>query len=345
MSRYRLAIAFFIALLCMTATASVFAQSESVTPTGAADAIRQHLFDAQSETLGQDKEAAQTAAQQALDIYNAALANHFQPVSPEINTALMAAFQQAIEAAGSGDGLALAVARGEIRSRIFEGSTAMLFNALQNSDGDEAHMWLLLRDYRKATKFSRPGADATLAVQGVMDGTSSGADALQAARNDLLDTYQAQLTLALADGDLATSREFSMRRAEEAGLASGYFEVLSAPYSDQFGADALAEARTAFDALTDAAIANDLTAYQTARQQIDTVLHSFRAAPLSDAEQARRAGQFLRFLSLVPVEYERGVRDGKVVKEIEMLRHKPSMMVRLPLTTTCKLLWKILTQH
>ena len=47
-------------------------------------------------------------------------------------------------------------------------------------------------------------------------------------------------------------------------------------------------------------------------------LNNFRAAPLSPAEQSRRAGQLLRFLSLVPVEYERGVIDGPVTKDLEI---------------------------
>ena len=37
-------------------------------------------------------------------------------------------------------------------------------------------------------------------------------------------------------------------------------------------------------------------------------LIGFRAAPLAPDEQARRAGQLLLYLSLVPVEYGRGVK-------------------------------------
>jgi len=39
---------------------------------------------------------------------------------------------------------------------------------------------------------------------------------------------------------------------------------------------------------------------------------------LTKAEQARRAGQLLRFLSLVPVEYGRGVRNGQVTRDLEI---------------------------
>ena len=47
-------------------------------------------------------------------------------------------------------------------------------------------------------------------------------------------------------------------------------------------------------------------------------LEGFRAAPLSEAEMLRRAGQVERFLQLVPIEYGRGVRDGKVAVDFEI---------------------------
>ncbi|KPV51412.1 hypothetical protein SE17_21310, partial [Kouleothrix aurantiaca] len=41
-------------------------------------------------------------------------------------------------------------------------------------------------------------------------------------------------------------------------------------------------------------------------------------APLSAADQARRAGQLQRFLALVPVEYGRGVSNGQVTQDLEI---------------------------
>jgi high-affinity iron transporter len=45
--------------------------------------------------------------------------------------------------------------------------------------------------------------------------------------------------------------------------------------------------------------------------EIETHMHGFRAAPLSHEETVRRAGQLQRFLALVPIEYGRGVDDGR----------------------------------
>ena len=51
---------------------------------------------------------------------------------------------------------------------------------------------------------------------------------------------------------------------------------------------------------------------------IDGLLEEFRAAPLSQDELLRRAGQLDRFLRLVPIEYGRGVTDGTVTKDFEI---------------------------
>src|SRR6185503_13606788 len=125
--------------------------------------------------------------------------------------------------------------------------------ALQRGDGSTAREWLPLREFRQATRFSRPNADATLAVKGVINGQVSSADAILAVRADLWDTYQARLTEALNDLEIADNNNFAVRRAEHAALAEGYFAILSAAYKEQRGPEALAGAQQAFDKLQAAA--------------------------------------------------------------------------------------------
>ncbi len=52
--------------------------------------------------------------------------------------------------------------------------------------------------------------------------------------------------------------------------------------------------------------------------RLGAALASFRAAPLSPDDQARRAGQLMRYLALVPVEYGRGVTEQTVMVELEV---------------------------
>ena len=49
-------------------------------------------------------------------------------------------------------------------------------------------------------------------------------------------------------------------------------------------------------------------------EQVD----GFTAAPFTPEEEVRRAQQFIRFLDLVPVEYDRGTNDGEVTLAFEI---------------------------
>ncbi|PMP83405.1 MAG: iron permease, partial [Roseiflexus castenholzii] len=169
---------------------------------------------------------------------------------------------------------------------------------------------------RHATRFSRPNADAARAVYDAATQTIPIADAISAVQSDLLDTYQARLNEALQTLIAADQQDFAIRRAEAAALAEGYFTLLAPAYAEQRGDAAANTAYAAFERLRQAALAGvNLTIPLEAVQQ---TLRGFRAAPLSPAEQKRRAGQMLRFLHLVPVEYERGVRNGQVTTELEI---------------------------
>ena len=74
-------------------------------------------------------------------------------------------FAQASRAAAAGDEIALAAARGRLRAAVLRGSYAVTLAAVRRGDARTAARWLLLRDFRKATRFTRPGVDATTAVR------------------------------------------------------------------------------------------------------------------------------------------------------------------------------------
>ncbi|HEX2905915.1 MAG TPA: FTR1 family protein, partial [Phototrophicaceae bacterium] len=232
-----------------------------------------------------------------------------------IDSPLKAAFADALTAAEAGNARQLAAARGYIWAGLLAGSTQVITTAIQAGDAVTAARWLPLREFRVSTRFSRPGADATLAVQALGRGEITPEVALERVTADLLDTYQAQLTAALNDADDAQANGFTIRQTEETALAAGYFAILAEAYEKQRGVDSLAEIQVALTALV---VAEDASQYAAAREQVDTLLAGFRAAPLSEAELARRAGQFSRFIALVSVEYARGVRNGVVTSDIEI---------------------------
>ncbi|MEZ4668497.1 MAG: FTR1 family protein [Anaerolineae bacterium] len=297
---------------------AVPALAQGDAPQLVAEQIRQQLFDVQGDLLLNNAADAQTEMTNVYALYQTEFRPLLIQALPIETNTLDSLFDRTITAVGQGNQLQLAVLRGNIWTEILNASSLLAQAAIEADDATSGARWLLLREFRSSTKFSRPGADATLAMQAFAHGQQSEQETLTAIRNDLLDTYQSQLTAALAAAEEANRREFTLRRAEETGLAAGYFSILAQSFAEQQGEAALEQALGIFDALNDAAANGDQDGFEVALESAHRLLKGFRAAPLSAAEQARRAGQLLRFVSLVPVEYERGVQNGVVIKDIEI---------------------------
>jgi len=293
----------FFLLFVLLTPSFAFAAS----PSQNAEAIRSQLLQAQFE-LSNPAEARALLEDAQAAYRNLRLEIH----APELVPAASRVLEDAEQALRSGDAVALARARATLWTLLLEASYQVVESALSRGDGETARTWLALREFRHATRFSRPNTDATLALKGVREGTVTPEKALAAVRADLLDTYQARLNEALSDVAAAEKEGFATRRAEAAALAGGYFAILEGAYLEQRGEGALIQTRRAFATL------QKTKTVMPALAEVENRLQGFRAAPLSPEEQVRRAGQMLRFLSLVPVEYGRGVRNGQVVVDLEI---------------------------
>ena len=288
-----------VALLALVLTANVVAAS----PASLAETVRSSLVDAQLGLM-----LSPASARAPLQKARAAYAKlGLAGLEPTLHTHAETALTRAEEAVKKGDEADFAAAKAQLWTALLDAGFRRTLTAIRQDNPEAAASWLVLREFRQATRFSRPDADATLALRGWQAGDLSQAQALEAVRADLLDTYGARLEETLADVNAAQAQDFSVRTAEAAALAQGYFAVLAPSFQAQRGAEALREARTAFAGLAQGEVA-----------PVQTALAGFRAAPLSAAEQARRAGQLFRFLSLVPVEYGRGVRGGEVAVDLEI---------------------------
>jgi high-affinity iron transporter len=303
-----------LALLVLTLTPALVGAS-GPPPAQAGEQIRTDLTQAQL-SLAHDVATARKQLAEAQTTYASALDTPLSTAAPETAARARDGFAAAGQALDAGDALAFAAARSQIWTSLLDGGYRAVERALLSGDAATAQAWLPLREFRRATRFTRIDADATLAVDGFAAGRVAAADVLLAMRADLLDTYQARLTEALHDMTAADRQGFTMRRAEAAALAQGYFAILASAYREQRGATALAEAERAFEGLQAAALRGERL--PNALAQADVMLRGFRAVPLSPNEQIRRAGQLLRFLSLVPVEYQRGVSGGVVTRDLEI---------------------------
>ncbi|MEZ4712059.1 MAG: FTR1 family protein [Caldilineaceae bacterium] len=285
------------------------------TPAQGAETMRSALFAAQM-ALAEDPAAALSNIQQAAAMQDESWFETVRTQTPASAEQLQAALDAAGNAVTGGDGAALAAARGQAWAALLNSAQQIVRQAVTDGDLKLARSWLLVREFRQATRFARPNADATLALAALERREISAAAAAEAIRADLYDTYQARLTEALRNVSAAGSQGFALRRAELAASAQGYFAILEPAYREQRGADAANQLTALLARLAAANLpATDLA---TSLSAIDVALGGFRAAPLLPAEQTQRAAQLLRYLKLVAVEYGRGVNSGEVTSDLEI---------------------------
>ena len=229
---------------------------------------------------------------------------------------LLVALAQA-RAAG-GDARGLAESRATAWTILLQAGLAGAVADARNGNAAAAREWLLVREFRAPTRFTRAGTDATLAVAALAGGKTQPRAAARAIRADLLDTYEAKLRTALDEAVAASRRGFAARLAEEAALVRGYAAIVEPSYRSQRGDAALARLHAGLDRFEAAATTGSTASVETAVDDVERRLEGFRAAPLEPAEQARRAGQLDGFLRLVPIEYDRGVEGTRVTLAFEI---------------------------
>ena len=305
-------------LLALGVLAAPAAAAPTAPPWQAAQRMQDLAFDAQSALLLDEPRSAVRLVQRARAQLRGQLAARLKREAPGADRATRAALAAATRAARARDETALAAARGRLRATLFRGSYAVTLAAIRANDASGAATWLLLREFRKATRFTRPGVDATLAVRELANGQTGPRRALLGVKKDLLDAYQASLTDQLADATDAAERGFRARWAQTAVQAAGLWQILAPEYERTRGAAARAEADAAFRALEQTALRGDRDRFAAARKRVARALDGFTAAPFTAEEQARRAGQLTRFVELIPVDYDHGTEDGKVTIPFEL---------------------------
>ena len=201
----------------------------------------------------------------------------------------------------------------------------MTIGAAARGDAAAARRWLLLREFRTATRFTRPGADATRGRRPARQGALAPAPRAMAVAKDLLDAYQARLRELLGDADArarARASPSGAPRPPPRPPATG--DILAARYREDRG-EAAAGARRRARSPRCAPRRDAATRPPSPPPAPDRPgARGFTAAPFTAAESARRAQQLLRFLKLVPVEYGRGVKDGGSRRTSRSRRRSPS---------------------
>lgn len=211
------------------------------------------------------------------------------------------------------DRVGLALVSNRLWTGLLQAGSRMTLNALQKGDGESANLWLRVRDPHSSTSANSFRADANSEIFALIDGQRKAEDVYSIVQADLMETYQGRLddTLTIADESLTPDAELTL--AEQTGLAAGYFAIVASAYEASKGAAARKALQSDFDQLVNAVGAGDTAAYKTIRTRIDTALTDFNAAPLTDIELSRMAGKMMRYLTLVPMEYDKAVKNGQII--------------------------------
>jgi high-affinity iron transporter len=299
-----------VALLCTAAP------SQAEPPWPAADALRADLFEAQTQLLFDERPERSVAAAEAelQGPLRRGLSLYAPAELAEIEASLLAAKR----AAASLDEAGVAAARGRIVAALRRGALAVAVAEARRGDAAEAGAWLQIREFRQTTRFTRPGVDATAAVQQLAGREISPHAAVIQIEKDLLDAFQARLFTNLDEASQAAERGFDGRFAETTAVVRGYWLAIAAEYGKQRGATERRLADRDFERLAAAGAGSDRAGFEAARKRAEADLEGFTAAPLTPDEEVNRASQLTRFLDLVPKEYDKGTSDGRVTIPFEV---------------------------
>jgi high-affinity iron transporter len=278
--------------------------------------MRAKLFAAQTGLLFEEGGGTEVkaAAAELRGPLRAGLAADAAAELKEIEASLAAAKRAAAQ---RGEG-ALAAARGQIVAALRRGAMAVAIAAAEAGDAQKAREWLQIRDFRKTTRFTRPGVDGTTALQELAAREIPPHEAALKIEKDLLDTFQARLLTNLDEASQAAERDFDGRFAETTAIVRGYWQAIAAEYAEQRGAGERRQTDRDFERLAAAGAAGDAPAFEAARARVEADLEGFTAAPLTPDELINRASQFLSFIALVPKEYDKGTADGHVTIPFEV---------------------------
>ena len=231
---------------------------------------------------------------------------------------LNSALDRARAASIARDQVALGSAQGEAIAALRFGAYRTALAMTEANRPERAKAWLQVRDFRPTTRYSRPAVEATDALNSLAEGDMTPEEAATLVDKDLLDTYQARVRIGLEAAATAGKNGYAPRFAEQVALTHGYWQIIRHRYMEDRGKAELAATDRDFDEVLAAGTAGNLPAFTKASKQITADLEGFVAAPLTIEDQVRRANQFTRFLDLVPIEYDRGVSDGRVNLDFEV---------------------------
>jgi high-affinity iron transporter len=300
-------------LLCLMSVLLIAPVSAAADVWDAASGIRIEMLGTQWALADGDTTTALDHLKNARTRFETDFRPQIETNLPDLAKELDGWFTSAADKVNSNDAVGLALTSNRLWTGLLQAGGSMTLIALQKGDGESANQWLRLRDPHPSASTNSFRADANSEIFALIDGKRKADDVYNIVRAELMDTYQGRLrdTLTLADDSLTPDAAVTL--AEQTGLSVGYFAIVAPAYASERGEVALKDLQSNFDQLVSAVESGDTATYKTIRVKIDDALTGFNAAPLTDIELSRMAGQMMRYLTLVPLEYDKAVENGQII--------------------------------
>ncbi|MEM7125955.1 MAG: FTR1 family protein [Chloroflexota bacterium] len=295
------------------------AEGQQVPVWESAETIRKLGAEAQAGLFRDNPELATMEAKiaQLSTIYADTVQSALASVAPETDRTISNAIDEARQAVTDGDGVRLALARGQLWTHLLHGSFAVTQAALDAGNVDDASEWLRLREYRRSTIVNLVSSPADAAMQQVRRGTISPIDAKLIVASDLRDTTFFRLREALNELDDAIASEFPTRAAEWVGKVQGYFALLKEDYRSKQGDEVVDAVQVQLQSAGEAALLSDWASLTAIREELSGVFANYQPIAFSEEQLAERAQLLFLYTELIWIEYRDAVRNGEISIDIE----------------------------
>lgn len=222
------------------------------------------------------------------------------------------AFETFAGAAGRWDPAAVAAAGARIWTGLLDGAFRAGLARLDAGEVEAAAGWLNIREYARTSRDTA----ASIALREALAGRMAPGEARGVIETELLGVYAGELRKAVAEARSHHVAGYGVQLAGALARAGGLHALLSESLAARLGAQQAGRIVQAFARLEDRGQLKDAD-LDALLVDIETRLATYAPASLSPEDLDRRVRLLARFVTMVPVEYGKGVRDGEIVIPFE----------------------------
>ncbi len=271
--------------------------------------IQRLLFQAPDDRLRQDAEARLVRVHH---LWNDRLEAAYRAAAPDQGEPIARAVRAFDEAIGQWNAGAAATARARIWTGLIDGAFHAMRRNLEEGRIDDASAWLNIREYARTSRDTA----ASIAMREALGGRLDPVRAREVIESELLGVYAGELRQAIAEARTHLAAGYRVQLVFTLSRAAGLHDLLAENIASRAGQQPAAAIARTFTRLQEAA--------SLAPQEVDgllvgleSALSTYAPTSLSPEDVDRRVRLLSRFIGLVPVEYEKGVRDGVVTIPFE----------------------------